>query len=85
MIGYLMRMLARYRGTQSAGDCAYHQAMAVSEDVLTRMREASRSNDPARAVMADLWSQKHNIPFMASVVEVVEEMKSPLKQSPFDK
>jgi hypothetical protein len=59
--------------------------MAVSGDVLERMRQTSRSSDPARAVMADIWAQHHNVPFMTSVVETVEEMKAPLKQSPFDK
>lgn len=85
MIGYLMRLIGRmHRGSQSAGDNAYHRAMAVSGDVLAHMREASQSHDPARAVMADIWAQHHNVPFMTTIVETVEEMKAPLQQSPLD-
>jgi len=35
-------------------------------------------------MIVDLWAHRHNVPFMTTVVEAVEEMKSPLKQSPAD-
>lgn len=62
----------------------YRKAMAVSEDLLTRMREASRSTDAARAVMADIWLQNHNVPFLTTVYESVQEAKSPTSQRPED-
>lgn len=58
-----------------ASDVAYQQAMGDSDDLIRRMRECSNSNDPARAVMADIWAQHHNVPFMVSIYETVAEMK----------
>lgn len=84
-MGFLTKMASWiHRGRMSYGDMAYQKAVAVSEDVIQRMREASNSNDPARAVMADLWHQRHNVPFMVTIVEAIEEMKSPVRQSPYD-
>lgn len=68
----LDRILPRRRG---ASDLAYQQAMGVSDDLIRRMRQHSASNDAARAVMADVWSQRHNVPFMTSTYETVQEMK----------
>lgn len=68
----------------SRGDVAYAAAMNESDEMLTRMRNASNSNDPARAVMADLWQQRHNVPFLVTVVETVQEMKSGIEQKPSD-
>jgi hypothetical protein len=69
----------------SRGEAAYAKAMATSDDLLTRMRSASQSTDPFRALLADIWAQHHNVPFMTTVVEAVEEAKSPLEQRPEDK
>lgn len=78
----MMGLIGRIFGHNdtSSGDGAYAKAMTVSEDLIARMREASRSTDPARAVMADIWSQKNNIPFMATVYEAVQEMKAATDQ-----
>lgn len=67
------------------GDAAYEAAMCASAELLERMREASGSNDPARAVMADIWAQNRNMPFLTAVVETVEEMKSSIEQKPTDR
>lgn len=72
-----MRLLDRIlspRGRPTS-DVAYQQAMGVSDDLIRQMREHSASNDAARAVMADIWAQRHNIPFMTSTYETVQEMK----------
>jgi hypothetical protein len=50
--------------------------MAFSDDLLRRMQDNSRSTDAARAVMADVWAQNRNIPFMTTVYEAVAEAKS---------
>lgn len=69
----------------SRGDMAYAQAMNESYELLKRMRETSRSTDAARAVMADIWAQNHNVPFMTTIVETVQEMKSGIEQNPEDR
>lgn len=65
-------------------DDSYARAMTVSGELLTRMREASESTDAARGVMADIWAQNHNVPFMTTVLEAVQEAKAPLEQKPTD-
>lgn len=65
-----------------SSDAAYSRAMSASDDLIQRMHENSRSTDAARAVMADIWAQNHNVPFMTTVYEAVQEAKAPLKQKP---
>jgi len=60
----------------SKGDTAYMRAMDASDDLLYRIREAERETAAARAVIADVWSQAQNIPFMTTVYEAVQEAKS---------
>lgn len=64
------------RKPESRGDGAYREAMRVSGDLLRRMGEHSASTDAARAVMADVWAQHRNIPFLTTVYEAVQEAKS---------
>jgi hypothetical protein len=64
------------RRSSGASEITYRRAMGVSKDLLNRMREASQSKDAARAVMADVWAQAHNVPFMTTVYEAVQEAKS---------
>lgn len=73
-----MRWLDRFLTPRASGAAthAYHQAMGESGDLIKRMREHSISNDPARAVMADIWAQNRNIPFLTAVYETVREMKA---------
>mgnify|MGYP003385503432 CR=1 FL=1 len=60
----------------SKADSAYARTMAFSDDLLRRMQDNSRSTDAARAIMADVWAQNRNIPFMTTVFESVAEAKS---------
>lgn len=60
----------------SKGDRAYAAVMDESDEILRHMRESSRSTDAARAVMADIWQQNHNVPFLTTVYESVQEAKS---------
>ena len=82
-MGWLDRIIFPQR--RGSADIAYEQAMGVSDDLIQRMRETSSSKDAARAVMADVWAQSHKIPFMTTVIETVQEMKSGIVQSPTDK
>lgn len=66
------------------GDMAYAAVMDESEDLLKMLRDSARSTDAARAVMADIWAQNRNVPFLTTVIETVQEMKSPMAQSPND-
>jgi hypothetical protein len=75
-MGWLDRIISPGRG-RTASSIAYQQAMGVSDDLIRKMREHSGSNDAARAVMADIWAQRHNIPFLTSAYETVQEMKEP--------
>jgi hypothetical protein len=74
MTGALRRWL--FGRPKDASDRAYEEAMGVSNDLIARMREAGDSTDAARAVMADIWAQNHNIPFLTTVYESVQEAKS---------
>lgn len=67
---------------EAAGDVAYHEAMRVTSDLITKMRESSNSTDAARAIMADVWAQNHNMPFLTTVYESVQEAKSGPDQKP---
>lgn len=71
--------------TPSKGDLAYARAMNESDELIEYMRSNSSSSDPARAVMADIWRQNNNVPFMVTIVETVEELKSPIEQRASDK
>lgn len=64
------------RKPESRGEGAYREAMRVSGELLRRMGEHSTSTDAARAVMADVWAQNRNIPFLTTVYEAVQEAKS---------
>lgn len=78
MTGFLSRILGRQQQPAMA-DIAYADAMNESGDLLERMRAASASRDPVRAVMADIWQQRNNIPFMATIYEAAQEMQAPLR------
>ncbi len=67
---------ANGNGHLTKGDGAYARAMAVTDDLLDKMREASQSTDAARSVISDVWAQAHNVPFMTTVYEAVQEAKS---------
>lgn len=84
MRGMLARIF-RSRAAEPApskGDVAYEAAMNESDELLKQMRNASSSSDAARAVMADVWAQNHNVPFLTTVYETVQEMKSGTDQKP---
>jgi len=81
-----MKILNRLMCTPivSRGDAAYGEAMRSSNELLAYMRDASKSTDAARAIMADVWAQSHNIPFLTTVYESVREMKDAVTQRPED-
>ncbi len=80
MTGVINRLLGR----NGAGDStfAYDRAMAISDDLIARMQKASRSNDAARAVMADIWAQRNNIPYITTTFETAQELNAPIYQDP---
>ena len=73
-----MSLLRRIFGAHQPprSDMAFGAAMNTSDDLISRMRESSGSKDAVRAIMADIWAQHHNIPFMTTVYEAVQEMKA---------
>jgi len=76
----MRKLLNLLFGTTRPSEQAYVTAINESSDLLRRMREHSRSTDAARAVMADVWAQNHNIPFMTTVYEAVQEAKSGIQE-----
>jgi hypothetical protein len=64
------------------GDVAFSKAMTETRKLREKMRECSASTDVARALMADIWFQNHNVPFLTTVYEGVQEMKSGTDQKP---
>jgi hypothetical protein len=78
MSGILSRLFGAK--PESRGDVAYREAMNISGDLLRHMGEASTSTDAARGLMADIWAQNNNIPFLTTVYEAVQEVKSGSEQ-----
>lgn len=59
----------------------FDRAMRESESLILQMRaevmqRAAQDTHPIRAMMADLWLQRHNVPFLTTVHETIAEMKS---------
>ena len=53
------------------------EILPLTPDLLARMRDSSSSTDAARGIMADVWAQNNNIPFLTTVFEAVSEVKPP--------
>lgn len=81
MTGLISRL---FRKPADDGDRAFNHAMSISDELIEKMRAASSSTDPVRAVMADLWQQRHNVPFVTTIYEAAQEVKSGLDQQPGD-
>jgi hypothetical protein len=64
-------------------DEKYQLAMRESDVLLADIREAEKTSDPIRAMMASLWAHRRNIPFATTIHESIEEMRSPLEQRRF--
>ena len=60
----------------SPGEAAFNQATRINTELIMHMREVSGSTDAVRAIMADIWAQHNNVPFLTTVYEAVQEMKS---------
>lgn len=59
----------------SVDDSKYQRAMELTSGVIEKMRERSVSPDPFRSLMADLWSQKHDIALVADAFEAAQEAR----------
>lgn len=58
-------------------DTAYQKAVEISDDLLRRLREPAVTDDVSRSILATLMAHQHNIPFLTSVYETVQEMAVP--------
>jgi len=61
------------------GPDAYDRAMQATGELIERFEEASRSPDPIRAMFADMWLERHNIPYATTMFQSHQEMISPLR------
>lgn len=64
----------------SRGVAAYNRAMAESGALIQKMQNASSSSDPLRAIFADMWLERNNVPYATSMYETHQEMITPLRQ-----
>ena len=77
----LFSWLFSRRRQPSPGIAAATKAIEHNDRLLRKMQEDSRSNVPARALMADIWAQRHNVPFMTTMYESAREMKDATQYS----
>ncbi len=69
------------REPEHRNDVAYAKAVALTDDILLRMRESEKDTEAARVVAAEVWLHARNVPFMTTVYEATQEMTAPLKQA----
>lgn len=79
MMNFLGGLLFPQRG-EGAG-YAYWQAVRVSDDLLNHLRNPAAADEPSRSLFVVLWEKRHNIPFLTSVYETVQEMDLPPKSN----
>lgn len=74
-----MRFLSGLFSPQRSGpaDVAYQKAMEVSDDLLGKMRGSVIAGDVNRVLLGSLVTHRHNIPFLTSVYETIQEMDVP--------
>jgi hypothetical protein len=59
----------------------YEQAIAESDELIQRLREAASSPHPVRCLLRDVWIFRNNIPYITTIYEANEEMTAPLRQN----
>lgn len=60
----------------------FEVAIRESDDLIRRFKEASEDPHPIRAMMADLWMQRHNVPYVTTVYEAGQELFSGAQYGP---
>lgn len=66
---------------EAPGVAAAKRAIEDNRNLLQRMREYSNSDDPARALMADIWLQRHNVPYITTMYESRAELNAATQYS----
>jgi hypothetical protein len=79
MLARLWRMLRPWQASER-GAAAFDQAMRTSGDLIGRFKHASESDDPIRAMFADMWLERHNVPYVTTMYQANQEMIQPLRQ-----
>jgi hypothetical protein len=51
-----------------------NRAIQISSELISKMRKDQNSKHPVTAMMADLWMQRHNVPYVTTVYEAAQEM-----------
>jgi hypothetical protein len=75
-MGFMSRLFTAPR-RRDPSDIAYQKAMEISDDLITRMRDSTIAGDINRSLLTTLLAHRHNIPFLTSVYETVQEMDVP--------
>lgn len=87
MTSLIGRMFSRAPATAAMAvePTPYQLAVAATDDLLEKMRAYSNGSDAARAIMADVWAQNHNVPFLTTMHEAAQEAAAGIKQRSEDK
>lgn len=56
-------------------ESAYEQASRVADETINHIREARKSNDPIRALLADIYFQNHDTALIAEAYEQSQESR----------
>lgn len=71
-----------FTAAPARGVVAYERAIGASNELIDKFEEASKSRDPIRAMFADMWLERHNVPYASTIYEAHQEMIAPLRQKP---
>ena len=66
------------------GHDRYEAAMSSSSELIGRMRAINGPHDTVRALITDILAKGQNVPFVTSIFETVQELKSGTDQRPGD-
>lgn len=68
------------RPNVAKGAVAFDKAMSTSGELIGRFKHASESPDPIRAMFADMWLERQNVPYVTTLFEAHKEMMQPVLQ-----
>lgn len=82
MSGIIYRIFQR---VPTNGHDRYDAAMAVSGELIDKMRGANGAMDAVRELVTDILQRRHNVPIVTTIYETVQELKSGIEQDPQDR
>lgn len=74
----LLRILEWTSRCPTSSDEKYRLAMITSGEVLELI--SAKAGDPARDMVADIFANRDNVPYLTTAYEALQEMNAPVKQ-----